>query len=512
MNEDAVSSSRMVSAADSGERVGFAIYDSFAERRFTGNVAGVVVLREHVPTSAMRAIAAELGAPTTGFALLGEPVEIRYFTPLQEIDSCGHVTIAIATALAERGIWVADRSGREFTARTAAGDVPIRLVAADGAHMVHLAYRPTLVADATATRAGVEVALGGVASDPGAPLEIVWTGLRHLMMPFSEPDDLSRLLPSREALIDLAAQVGFDTLCAFATTRASTVRMRDLCAPIGALEEPASGTTAAALGLYQRRHHRIGTVERMIVEQGLEMGRPSKIEVVLEDDVDGLRAWVGGRAIKTASGLLLTDQAGRTNPSMATPLVAAEPEASDTDEDRRTSRGVQIRRLRASDYRPVIEVLDAWWGGRHMADMLPSLFFEHFTDTSFVAVRRGELIGLLVGFVSQSRPKEAYIHLVGVDPNQRGHGLARRLYTAFFRAARERGCSVVRAVTSPANKGSIAFHRRMGFELEPGEIEMDDVPVSLDHDGPGQDRVLFMKTLGRDEEGAGVVQVQPKKA
>ena len=47
--------------------------------------------------------------------------------------------------------------------------------------------------------------------------------------------------------------------------------------------------------------------------------------------------------------------------------------------------------------RPVISVVDSWWNGRHMADMLPRLFFEHFTDTSFAAERDGELAGFLVG-------------------------------------------------------------------------------------------------------------------
>ena len=52
---------------------------------------------------------------------------------------------------------------------------------------------------------------------------------------------------------------------------------------------------------------------------------------------------------------------------------------------------VQIRPIRPSDYRAVVSVIDEWWGGRHMADMLPRLFFEHFTDTSFAAERDGEL-------------------------------------------------------------------------------------------------------------------------
>ena len=159
---------------------------------------------------------------------------------------------------------------------------------------------------------------------------------------------------------------------------------------------------------------------------------------------------------------------------------------------------VRIRPIRPSDYRTVISVIDDWWGGRHMADMLPRLFFEHFTDTSFAAERNGELAGFLVGFRSQSRPGEAYIHFVGVNPGERGHGLGRQLYECFFEAARAGGCGRVRAVTSPVNRGSVAFHRRMGFDIEPGEAGPDGIAVAAGYDGEGQDRVRFVRQLAGD--------------
>jgi predicted GNAT superfamily acetyltransferase len=155
----------------------------------------------------------------------------------------------------------------------------------------------------------------------------------------------------------------------------------------------------------------------------------------------------------------------------------------------------QIRPIRPWDYRPVISVIDDWWHGRHMADMLPRLFFEHFTNTSFAAERDGELVGFLVGFKSQSRPAEAYIHFVGVHPGERGRGLGRQLYECFFAAARAQGCELVRAVTAPVNRGSVKFHQRMGFAVEPGDTELGGVPVRAGYDGEGQDRVRFVKSL-----------------
>jgi ribosomal protein S18 acetylase RimI-like enzyme len=154
-----------------------------------------------------------------------------------------------------------------------------------------------------------------------------------------------------------------------------------------------------------------------------------------------------------------------------------------------------IRPLRPSDYRPVVSVIDDWWGGRHMADMLPRLFFEHFTDTSFAAERDGDLVGFLVGLRSQSRPGEAYIHFVGVHPGERGRGLGRRLYEHFFAVVRTQGCELVRAVTSPVNQGSIRFHQRLGFDIVPGDAEVHGVPVATAYDGDTQDRVRFVKHL-----------------
>jgi GNAT superfamily N-acetyltransferase len=155
----------------------------------------------------------------------------------------------------------------------------------------------------------------------------------------------------------------------------------------------------------------------------------------------------------------------------------------------------RIRQICPSDYRPVISVIDDWWNGRHMADMLPRLFFEHFTDTSFAAERDKELTGFLIGFVSQSRPREAYIHFVGVRPGERGRGLGRQLYEHFFAVVRARGCDLVRAVTAPVNHGSVRFHQQMGFDIEPGDREAEGLPITSGYDGDGHDRVRFVKHL-----------------
>jgi ribosomal protein S18 acetylase RimI-like enzyme len=146
---------------------------------------------------------------------------------------------------------------------------------------------------------------------------------------------------------------------------------------------------------------------------------------------------------------------------------------------------MEIRHAEPSDHARVAAVIDDWWGGRAVRDMLPRLFFTHFRDTSWVAEDgEGRLAGFLCGFVSQTDPEQAYIHFVGVAPEQRGAGLARELYERFFAAARAAGRTSVHAVTSPRNTGSIAFHRALGFEVE-AEVE--------NYDGAGESRVLLAK-------------------
>lgn len=156
---------------------------------------------------------------------------------------------------------------------------------------------------------------------------------------------------------------------------------------------------------------------------------------------------------------------------------------------------MNLRNIRESDYHPIISVIDEWWGGRQMADMLPRLFFVHFQTTSFVIEANDRLLAFLIGFISQSHPHEAYIHFVGVNPEFRKQGLGERLYNHFFEVVRQQGCVYVSCVTSPVNKGSIAFHTRLGFSAQPGDEEIDGISVKSNYDGNGQPRVVFNKKI-----------------
>ncbi|HKG57418.1 MAG TPA: GNAT family N-acetyltransferase [Candidatus Limnocylindrales bacterium] len=151
------------------------------------------------------------------------------------------------------------------------------------------------------------------------------------------------------------------------------------------------------------------------------------------------------------------------------------------------SDDLTLRGITDADYERVIGVLDDWWGGREMIDMLPRLFFTHFADTSFLAEDGdGSVAGFICGFLSPACLDEAYVHFIGVAPRHRRRGVARKLYERFAVEARRASRTTLHAVTSPVNEVSIAAHRALGFEVE---------GVHRDYDGPGRDRVVFVKRL-----------------
>jgi ribosomal protein S18 acetylase RimI-like enzyme len=155
---------------------------------------------------------------------------------------------------------------------------------------------------------------------------------------------------------------------------------------------------------------------------------------------------------------------------------------------------VRIRNIEETDYEYVIERLNTWWGGRNMADMLPRLFFIHFQDSSFICLDGDKILGFVVAFVSNVHKDTGYIHFVGVDPDCRRSNVAKSLYSQFFSYCKGRGVKYVKCVTSPVNKGSIAFHQSMGFQVSSYDSQGGPVPIQ-NYDGPGEHRIVFKLQL-----------------
>ncbi|MEJ2727819.1 MAG: GNAT family N-acetyltransferase [Deltaproteobacteria bacterium] len=156
---------------------------------------------------------------------------------------------------------------------------------------------------------------------------------------------------------------------------------------------------------------------------------------------------------------------------------------------------ITVRKAGPADHESVIAALQNWWGGRDLTAMLPKLFLNHFNDTSFVIEKEAEMIGFLIGFISPSLRNEAYVHFMGVHPNFRKKGIGTLLYERFFEICRKHDRNIIRACTSPVNRGSVEFHKRIGFQLEPGDDEIDGYPVTRNYNRPGDHKVQFTKFI-----------------
>ncbi|HEY9102625.1 GNAT family N-acetyltransferase [Chitinimonas sp.] len=164
---------------------------------------------------------------------------------------------------------------------------------------------------------------------------------------------------------------------------------------------------------------------------------------------------------------------------------------------------MRLRALTVADHLPIRAVMNEWWGGRQVDHLLHRFLFEHFGDSSlFAETAEGELAGFLVGFLSQTQPDVAYVHFIGVAPSARGSGLGRTLYQAFMAHARLAGRTRIKAITSPVNHASVAFHLSLGFRLAEGDATVNDYPVISDHGGPGQARICFEIDLKAAHEAA----------
>ncbi|MEM8998467.1 MAG: PhzF family phenazine biosynthesis isomerase, partial [Acidobacteriota bacterium] len=105
-------------------------YSAFTAEGKGGNPAGVVFEAAGATESEMLRVAANVGDSETAFVvekMARRRSKVRYFSPLREVDFCGHATIATAIAWAERV------GAGEFVFQTAAGDIPIQVdEASDG--------------------------------------------------------------------------------------------------------------------------------------------------------------------------------------------------------------------------------------------------------------------------------------------------------------------------------------------------------------------------------------------
>lgn len=281
------------------------LVDAFADEPLSGNPAGVVPDAAGLTEDQMRAVASELGASETAFVRPGDEGEgrgVRYFTPEEEVDLCGHATVATYAALFERG----EVDAGTHTAQTAAGDLAVD-VGEDGQVWMEQAAAEVESVDVdhadAADALGIDVAaLRDVGAD--LPLARASTGFPVLLVPVNYFEHLRDASPDQGAIADLCERADARGLYAFtfdALDRESTLHARAFAPLAGVPEDPVTGTGAGACGAYVRRHGALdGEFDEIVVEQGHLLDRPGTVRV----ETDGHDVRVGGRAVTAMDGQL----------------------------------------------------------------------------------------------------------------------------------------------------------------------------------------------------------------
>ena len=272
------------------------IVDAFTDRPFGGNPAGVVLLDGDAfpQEELMRYIAAELRYSETAFVRRHSDKEftLRYFTPLAEVELCGHATIATFSLLhMEAGI-----TGR-CLCHTKAGDLSIEI---EDRVMMQMAT-PRIVRTIDDAK-DVYHAIGIADFQPSLPVQIAYTGLPDLMIPVSDVATLQALNPDMEAITAITRQQEAVSFHVFAFGEdGHTAHVRDFAPLYGVPEESATGTANAALTHYLQQNGCLPPTGDFSFLQGEAMGRPSVVATRVT--ADGI-IYVGGTAAVVAKGTL----------------------------------------------------------------------------------------------------------------------------------------------------------------------------------------------------------------
>jgi trans-2,3-dihydro-3-hydroxyanthranilate isomerase len=280
----------------------YTLLDVFTSTPLEGNALAVVHDADELDEPTMLAVARETRLSETTFVqrahVAGADYRNRIFTVERELPFAGHPSLGTAVAIARAEHDGVPKAVR-YVQQTGAGLQPIDVRLAD-AHTAHASMlQEPAEHGAELPRSEVVKAIGLTPehADRTLPPQLVGTGLTQLIVPLRDLDALARARPDWIAVERLLAAHGATVLyAAVCDPPASSARTRAfVSAAVG--EDPATGSAAGPLCAYLAA--RTGADE-LTIEQGLEMGRPSRIEAAMEGD----RPRVGGDVVVVGDGTL----------------------------------------------------------------------------------------------------------------------------------------------------------------------------------------------------------------
>jgi trans-2,3-dihydro-3-hydroxyanthranilate isomerase len=295
----------------------FAVYDVFSSQSLAGNPLAVVFDAGGLDDAAMQAIAGEFNLSETVFILPpfkeGHRACVRIFTPMHELPFAGHPTVGAAIAIVEAA------GGEEasiFVLEEKVG--PVRCAVSkrpDGMFAeFDLPRLPEPVAF-SADPAAVAASLNLDAPEIGFENHVVSAysgGVPYILVPVAGLAAAARVDLDTRAWMALTGPADALSPAAFVycreTARAGNAfHARMFAGHLGIPEDPATGSAVASFaGAIMRFDMPIDGVNRYAIEQGVEMGRPSLIQLELDVRQGALAAArIGGNAVKVSEGTLL---------------------------------------------------------------------------------------------------------------------------------------------------------------------------------------------------------------
>jgi trans-2,3-dihydro-3-hydroxyanthranilate isomerase len=289
----------------------FHTLDVFTITRFQGNPLAVITDGDGLSVDQMQGIAREMNLSETVF--VQKPTDdralarLRIFTTKEELKLAGHPVIGTWFLLAELGVVPAQEGGVHVMQQTGAGILPVEIRFKDGRpQRVTMTQKEASFKPSKIDKKKLAASLGLTPKDFDSKLapEFVSTGIYNLMVPLKNRAALSKIQMNMAELARLFGKQAALAYC-FALGTNHTIHARAM-APWGLYEDAATGSAAGSLGAYLVKYGRVGAGHTLNITQGVEMGRPSHIEVEVTQSGKKLTPRVSGAAVRVFEGVIRT--------------------------------------------------------------------------------------------------------------------------------------------------------------------------------------------------------------
>ncbi|MEX0829747.1 MAG: PhzF family phenazine biosynthesis protein [Nitrospirales bacterium] len=296
--------------------------DVFTNEPFGGNPLAVFPDAGELTDREFQQIAREMNLSETVFVL--PPTEaralakIRIFTPSQEIPFAGHPVLGTFYLLGLLKRLPLQEPVTKIFYECHIGVFPLELIILKGQIEQVVMTQPAPefleVVSEVETLYELAKALGvhkSLITDSHFPVEVVSTGLPVLIVPIRTLTAVKSIEVNHEAVRDVCARLGANGILVFTTMtleEEATVHTRMFADPIGIPEDPATGSASGALGAYLVKNGvvEVGPTTEVVIEQGYEIDRPSRILVQVFSDDDVIQEIkVGGQVVMIAEGKMV---------------------------------------------------------------------------------------------------------------------------------------------------------------------------------------------------------------